>query len=122
MRGARRAMVVFILCTALVACVVAAAPASRSGGMGGVLTISDASVTEGNAGTAALIFTVRLSGPVKRPARVSFGTASRGATAPADYATKSGRLTLDKINRTRTVRVRVVGDTRDEQDEKLVVR
>ena len=50
---------------------------------------------------------------------MSYATANRGATAPADYAAKSGRLTLDKRNRTRTVRVLVVGDTRAEQDGDL---
>jgi acid phosphatase type 7 len=119
---ALRAIVAFVLGTVLLACVVAAAPASRPGGVGGVLTVSDAAVTEGHAGTAALLFTIRLSGPTERAARVSYTTANRGATAPADYAAKSGRLALDKRNRTRTVRVLVVGDTRAEQDEKLVVR
>jgi hypothetical protein len=55
-------MVAFVLGTVLLACVVAAAPASRPGGVGGVLTVSDAALTEGNAGTAALLFTIRLSG------------------------------------------------------------
>ncbi|HEY4620209.1 MAG TPA: Calx-beta domain-containing protein [Gaiellaceae bacterium] len=122
MRHSWRRIAVFVLAFAVTTAVVGVAVAARPGGGSGMLTISDASVVEGNAGTAALAFTVQLTGAGKTAASVSYATSNGTATAPGDYAASSGTLTLDKRNRTRTFVVQVVGDTLDEADETLSVQ
>jgi hypothetical protein len=102
--------------------VAAGATAARPGGGSVTLAITDASVVEGSAGTAAIVFTVQASGSLKSAASVAFATADGTATAPADYAAASGTLAFDRRTKTRTVTVQVVGDTADEADESFQVR
>ena len=104
----------------LVATMVGTALAARPGGGGGTLTISDASVVEGN-GATSLVLTVQLSGSAKAAATVSYNTSNGTAVAPGDYAAASGSLSLDRRNKTRTIAVQVVGDALDEQDETFAV-
>lgn len=101
---------------------IGAASAARPGGGSGILTISDATVVEGSSGFASLLFTVQLSGSSKSAATVAYATSNVTATAPADYSSASGTLSLDRRNRTRSVAVQVAGDTLDEVDETLVVQ
>nr|MBA2641719.1 metallophosphoesterase [Actinomycetota bacterium] len=54
---------------------------------------------------------------LKGNASVSFATANGTAVAPGDYTAATGSLSFDRRNKTRTVSVRVVGDTVDELDE-----
>jgi acid phosphatase type 7 len=122
MRSARKRLVALGLATLLLVVVVSAGLAARPGGGGATLTVSDAAVTEGSAGTTALVFTVQLAGSAKSTATVSYATSNGSATAPGDYAASSGTLTLSKQNRTRTITVQVVGDTVDEQDETVLMQ
>jgi acid phosphatase type 7 len=122
MRSFRKRAVAFATIAVLLAFVAGAALAARPGGGTGTLTVSDASVLEGNSGMTFLSFTVQLSGPAKAAATVSFSTVNGTATTPADYAAASGSLSLDRGNRARTVVVQVVGDTVDEPDETLTLQ
>src|SRR6185295_14748353 len=56
------------------------------------LSITDVTVSEGNAGTTSAVFTVSLDAPSGLPVSVDFATADGTATAPADYASASGTL------------------------------
>src|SRR5919198_5379000 len=56
------------------------------------VVIGDATITEGNAGTATLSFQVRLSAPAKELGSVSFATADATATARGDYQAASGTI------------------------------
>jgi large repetitive protein len=86
------------------------------------ITIDDASVVEGNGGTATLVFTVKASAPSAETMKVSFATADGTAkTATSDYSTASGTLTFDAGQTTQTISVTVNGDTLDEDDETLTV-
>ena len=85
------------------------------------LSITDASVIEGNTGNRALVFTVQASGSLKGSASVSYATASGTATAPSDFAATSGSLSFDRRIKSRTVTVQVAGDTVDELDETFQV-
>ena len=85
------------------------------------ISIGDATVTEGDAGTANATFTVDLSTASGRPASVDFATASGSATAPADYQTTSGPLNFAVGETTKTVTVLVNGDLLDEIDETFTV-
>ncbi len=85
------------------------------------ISIGDATVTEGDAGTANATFTVDLSTASGRPASVDYATASGSATAPADYQTASGTLNFAVGETTKTVTVLVNGDLLDEIDENFTV-
>jgi hypothetical protein len=122
MRSPRRRRLALLAAGMVVLVVVGAALAARPEGGTGSLTISDASVAEGDGGSASLVFTVQLSGGVKSAVGVAFATESGTATAPSDFAAASGTLSLDKRNRSRTVVVQVAGDVLDEADETLNVR
>ena len=62
------------------------------------LTIADASVTEGNAGTTQLSFTVTLSQAATAPVTVHYATADGTAKAGSDYATQTGTLSLHSVD------------------------
>ena len=52
---------------------------------------------------------------------VSYATADVTATAPADYTSRTGTLTFNAGQTSKTISVPVVGDTLDEDDETFVV-
>jgi hypothetical protein len=85
------------------------------------LTIGDASVVEGNAGTTTLSFAVRLSPKATKTVSVSYATADRTAKQPADYTRSSGTLTFAPGETAKTIAVSVVADTAMEQDETFAI-
>ncbi|HZS33338.1 MAG TPA: Calx-beta domain-containing protein [Methylomirabilota bacterium] len=95
--------------------------ALRFPGCGSGLSISDAVVTEGNAGTTAAVFTVTLSPPSAQTVTVQYATANGTAVAGSDYQAASGTLTFNPGETTKTITVLVNGDTLDEPDETFVV-
>jgi ELWxxDGT repeat protein len=85
------------------------------------LTIGDATVTEGNAGTHAATFTVTLSAASTLPVTVHYTTADCTASAPSDYTAVSGTLTFAPGETSKTLSVLVKGDRRGEADETFYV-
>ncbi len=85
------------------------------------LSIADASVAEGQAGTSVLTFTVSLSQAATGPVSVQYATANGTATAGSDYDAASGTLTFAAGETTKTVQVVVKGDTAVEASETLTV-
>ena len=85
------------------------------------LSIGDATVTEGDSGTATAEFTVTRS-DVGGAAEVDFATEDVNATAGDDYVARSGHLLFAAGSPTATVEVEVRGDTLDEPDETFRVR
>jgi hypothetical protein len=86
-----------------------------------LMTIDDAAVTEGSAGTTPATFIVRLSVATTVPVTVGYATANGTATAPADYATASGALTFAPGATAQNVVVSVVGDAAVEPDETFLL-
>ena len=84
------------------------------------LTINDQNLTEGDAGTANMTFTVTASAVSAKTMTVAFATADGTATSPADYSLSTGTLTFNPGQLTRTFTVPIAGDTRDEFDETFV--
>jgi hypothetical protein len=86
-------------------------------------SIDDVTVTEGDSGTVDATFTVSLTGSqiCPKPVSVDFQTADGTATAPADYASRSGTLTFAPGETSKTITVPVNGDTIDEPDEQFFV-
>jgi pectate lyase len=85
------------------------------------LSLGDASVTEGNAGTTPATFTATLSAAAAQPVTVAYATGGGTAAAGTDYQTASGLLTFGPGTLTRTLAVNVVGDTQVESDETFLV-
>ncbi|HKQ66927.1 MAG TPA: Calx-beta domain-containing protein, partial [Methylomirabilota bacterium] len=85
------------------------------------LTIGDATVAEGNAGTTNLLFTVTLSAASVQPVTVDFATSNGTALAPGDYATRTGTLTFAPGVTTQQITVPVVGDLVFETNENFLV-
>jgi chitinase len=86
-----------------------------------VASAGGATVTEGNAGTTALTFTVTLSQPAPWPVSVSCATANGTATAGSDYVAASGTVTFAPGETSKTVTVNVTGDSVAEFDEALTL-
>ncbi|HEV7397330.1 MAG TPA: FG-GAP-like repeat-containing protein [Pyrinomonadaceae bacterium] len=80
------------------------------------LSVSDASVTEGDAIVNAN-FTVTLSAPSAETVRVNYTVADGTAKAGNDYTPVSGRLAFAPGELTKTVSVPIIGDLSDEFDE-----
>ena len=85
------------------------------------VSIGDASVSEGDSGTANLDFTVSLSAASGRQVTVKYavdGTDGGTATAGTDYeAVSETTLTFAAGETSKTITVSVTGDTLDEADE-----
>ena len=79
------------------------------------LSVADATVTEGDAGTVNAVFTVTQSLPSSQPVTVVFVTANQTATAGTDYSATSGTLTFAPGGPlTQAITVAVTGDLIDE--------
>jgi len=87
------------------------------------LSITDASVTEGNSGSITANFTVSLSAAYNLPVTVHYSTADSSATATdGDYAAVSGDLTFAPGDLTKTIPITVFGDRKPEWDEAFSIR
>jgi hypothetical protein len=87
-----------------------------------VVSIGDASVTEGNGPTNVdMGFQVTLDVSSPTPVTVGFATANDTATAGSDYVATSGTLTFAPGETSKTVTVSVIGDVVDELDETFFV-
>lgn len=85
------------------------------------ISVGDASITEGDAGTTAVTFTVNLDQPGFSPVTVHYATADGTAAAGSDYEAASGDLTFAAGQTQKTVTVLVNGDTLNEVDEAFFV-
>lgn len=85
------------------------------------LSINDVSVTEGDAGTKTLTFTVSLSKPSGQSVSVNYATSDGVARSTSDYVAKTGALNFAAGQTSKTVSVVINGDTTVEADETLYV-
>ncbi len=85
------------------------------------ISINDISVTEGNSGTVAAVFTVTLSAASGQIVTVDFSTGDGSASALEDYTPQSGTLTFAPGETSKTISVAVLGDTFNEPSETFVV-
>jgi hypothetical protein len=81
------------------------------------LSVDDVTIIEGNAGTAATVFTITLSAAAASPVTVNYATADGTALAGTDYLAAAGTLTFAAGQTTKTVTVTVNGDTTVEPAE-----
>ncbi len=85
------------------------------------LSIGDAALAEGDAGTRLATLTATLSAPSGRSVSVAFATAAGTAGTPADFGSISGSLTFAPGATARSLTVPVFGDVLDEADETFTV-
>jgi hypothetical protein len=81
------------------------------------LTISPASIIEGDSGTKTMIFTVSLDVATTAPVTVSYATEDITALAGSDYVATSGQVVFAAGDRTKTIEVVINGDLEGEGDE-----
>jgi large repetitive protein len=82
-----------------------------------LLSVTDASVTEGDIGSTTATFTVTLSAASGQTVTVDWATVDGTATQPSDYVSGSSTLTFPAGTTTRTIGVAVNGETVPELDE-----
>jgi hypothetical protein len=85
------------------------------------LTVSNATVTEGNSGTVNANLVVRLSSPSSQTVAVSYETTDITARAGTDYQTYSGTVTFAPGETNKGVTVRAIGDSVFEPHETFAV-
>lgn len=85
------------------------------------LSISDATVTEGDSGTRNAVFTVTLSQVSNQTVAVSYRTLDSTATARQEYVATNGTLTFNAGQTTKTFIVPIVGDTLAQDTEYFFV-
>ena len=79
------------------------------------IRVDDAEATEGT--DVAVEFTVHLSRPAFGPVNVDYATSDGTATAGADYTATSGTLTFSAPEQTKTVSVRILDDSHEDDGE-----
>jgi hypothetical protein len=86
------------------------------------VVIADVSQLEGNVGTSAAVFTVRLSAASTDSVSVNYTTADGSATlSDNDYQTQSGTVTFAPGETSKTITILVNGDRRGESNETFFV-
>jgi chitinase len=74
------------------------------------LSISDASLVEGNSGTSSASFVVSLAAASTQTISVSYATANATAVSGSDYTSASGMLTFLPGETSKSIAVAVSGD------------
>ena len=87
-----------------------------------ILSIADASASEGDSGTEPLVFTVTLTPASDEQVMVAYATAdgigtNAATTADSDYATTTGTLTFAAGDTSKTITVQITGDETGEGNE-----
>lgn len=96
-------------------------PPPAGGGTVPSLAISNAKVKEGDRGTKAMTFLVRLSEPSAQPVSVQFKTRKGTAKPRSDFLARAGTLTFAPGRTVLKPVVKVKGDRRKEKTEKFSV-
>ena len=85
------------------------------------VNITDVSTQEGDAGETDAVFTVSISQPPTDTVVIDAASTDGTAHEPGDYGAMTTRLTFDPGQSSKTVVVKVHGDTLDEPDENYLV-
>ena len=85
------------------------------------VSVSDASVVEGDSGNRALSFTLTLSAISGQNVVVSYTTANGTATGGSDFTAVAGTVTIGAGAKTAVLNLNVAGDTAAEIDETLLL-
>lgn len=86
------------------------------------LSISDATLTEGDSGTQLMTFIVSLNTPSDRPISARYATASGSAISGSDFSARSGIVRFLPGETQKVITVPIIGDRRDEPDETFTMQ
>jgi hypothetical protein len=86
------------------------------------LGIGDAGVLEGNASTRYATFTVSLSQTSSSPVTVDYSTVAGTAAAGSDFGDKTGSVAIPAGTMSKTIAIKIKGDTVVEPDETFKVK
>ena len=86
-----------------------------------VVSIADATLDEGDTGTAPMPFVISLSAPSEKVVTVRFATSDGSATGGSDYTPETGEVSFAPGETRRSVTVGVDGDEAPEMDESLTI-
>ncbi len=124
------------LCALLAACGGGGGGSSGGGGSGGggpgggatppppeppSISIADAFIDEGDAGTRELSFSITLSAAATSAISVEYATADDVATSPEDYVASNGSVTIAAGSQSGTIVITINGDTDIEPDERFTL-
>ena len=85
------------------------------------VSISDAILTEGNAGSTLMTFNVTLRSPHDQTLLVNFATQDGTALSGEDYLASAGVLTFNPGDTVQSFTIEIYGDSNPEPDEYLIV-
>ena len=85
------------------------------------ITITDASITEGDSGSKEMTFALSLDKTSSSVVSVDFATADGSATAGNDYESKSGAVEFAAGEKSKNITVTIYGDQDDEGDEDFFI-
>ena len=85
------------------------------------IAVADATVAEGDVGSAVLSFAVSLSSPSSASVTVTYATASGTAVSGSDFQPAAGTIVFAPGQMAASVAVTVSGDTEPESDEQLTL-
>ncbi len=86
------------------------------------VSIGDVEIKEGNTGYTDFVFVLSLSAPIEQSVTVSFATIADTARAASDFVTSKGTVTFKPGVTSRTITVRVRGNTLVEANERFFVQ
>jgi Calx-beta domain len=86
------------------------------------VSVGNASIVEGHAKTRSVRVTVTLSKPSSTPITVQYATVAGSATAPSDYSTKVGTVTIPANGTSTVISIPVKGDRLVEPNETFAVQ
>lgn len=99
-------------------------PVSLDGGLVSeepTVRVSGATVTEGGSGFVMAALTVSLSKPATEAVTVNYQTSNGTATAGEDYEAASGQISFAIGETSKTISIRILGDTQVEPDQQFYV-
>ncbi|MEX0679607.1 MAG: Calx-beta domain-containing protein [Pirellulales bacterium] len=85
------------------------------------LSIGDVSIVEGDVGTKDAVFTVAAVGAINRTVTLGYTTVNDSAAAGSDFLARGGVVTLPSGASSARIVVPIVGDRRNEANERFVV-
>jgi Calx-beta domain len=88
---------------------------------GPTISITDATITRPDKGTAKETFTVTISSAPAKKASVKYETADDSAVSPTDYKHKKGSVSFTPNKLSRTITVNIVGGTIGQPDKSFFV-
>ena len=104
----RASRIILIFCSVIAVCDIS---------YGAEISISDATVVEGDAGQRTVEITVNLVPPSVKPITVAYSTVSGTAGAGSDFAAATGTLTFAPGETAKRISVAITGDKSCEMDE-----